>query len=98
VAGSRRQYQSSEDEVTRVLANGLIPLKPADDGQAISPNAAAALLALDLYEATKEKRYMQFAWRILYAFGQSVADGSPHRVGMAAAMDRYLAIADQETK
>jgi uncharacterized protein YyaL (SSP411 family) len=81
---------------TRFLIRGMLPLKPIDDGFGPSANAAAALLFLDLYEATGEAAYRDAAWRILYAFGGAVRDGGPAQAGLALAMDRYLALPSPE--
>lgn len=70
--------------------NGLFAGKPVEDDVAPSANAVAAMLGLDLYEATREKWALEFSRRILYAFAGSLAEGDQTRIGLATALNRYL--------
>ena len=90
---ARPAAQASSEDQPRQLTAGVLPMKPVDDGLAISANAAAAMLGVELYEATKQPAYLAFARRTVYAFGRSVGEGDPQRTGLALAMCRFLAVA-----
>ena len=92
---NRQRLAAGQSVDYALIRNGLISLKPADDGEVISPNAAAAMLVLELHEMVGDRRYLQFARRILYAFGGSLTGAEMERAGMAMAMDRYLKVTER---
>lgn len=95
---NRARLAAGQSVESPLVRNGLISLKPADDSEVISPNAAAAMLVLELHEMVGDREHLQFARRILYAFGGSLVGAEMERAGMAMAMDRYLHVAEGAKK
>lgn len=91
---NRARLAAGQSVDSKLVRNGLISLKPADDGEVISPNAAAAMLVLEVHEMVGDRKYLQFARRILYAFGGSLSGAEMQRAGLAMAMDRYLKVTE----
>jgi len=75
------------------VSKGLFAIKPISDGIAVSDNANVALLALEVYDLTKEKAALNLARRTVSAFAASVQKGLPGRIGLGVAMQRYVKVA-----
>jgi len=89
---NRARLAAGQSVDSKLVRNGMISLKPVEDGEMISPNAAAAMLVLELHEIVGDRKHLQLARRILYAFGGSLSGAEMERAGIAMATDRYLKV------